>query len=100
MPGKDNGYALPSWAMPLAEKSAEVLRGIARHRRDAIEMDMAHQHAERAFWDVLSLAAGDVYLSWQDRENLTAMVTARRPVTVRQALKTITDSRRPPDRHT
>lgn len=82
----------PEWAMPLAEKLAESLRVIASHRGH-VEMDPARPNAERAFKDVLSLAAGDVYLSYDDRENLIKMVTGKQPVTVKDALKAVTAAR-------
>jgi hypothetical protein len=82
----------PQWAMPLAEKLGEALRGIALHRNH-IEMDMAWPSAERAFWDVMSLAAGDVYLGYDDRKNLITLITGRKRVTVKDALKAVTAGR-------
>jgi hypothetical protein len=82
-------YQPPQWAMPLAEQLGEALRVIAAHQ-DYVEMSMARPNAERAFWDVMAIAAGDVYLSHDDRQQVIAMLTGRRRVTVKEALKAVT----------
>jgi hypothetical protein len=78
--------------MPLAETLGQALRVIAPNRGH-IEMHMAWPNAERAFWDVMSLAAGDVYLSYDDRGKLVEMITGRKRVTVKDALRAITAAR-------
>jgi hypothetical protein len=94
MPVKNEPAIAPQWAMAIAEDAARTLRGIVLHQ-DHINMRMAHDNAEAAFWAVMLLAAENVPLNWYDREHLISMVTAKNPVTVRQALKTITDRRQP-----
>jgi hypothetical protein len=86
MPGSDTRYAPPPWAMPLAEKPAAALRGIAPHR-DRTETGLACPNAGRASRVALSLAHGGTCLSYGEGEKPAATVTAAAPVSVRQALK-------------
>jgi hypothetical protein len=74
--------------MPAAVHLAEALRVIAAHRGH-VEMDLAYPNAERALWDVLSLAAGDIHIGYDDKQEIIGLITGKKHVTLREALNAV-----------